>query len=62
MTQPTEEIKVICAWCDKVLGVKEVLLRPEMQGVPSHGICQACLEEVRRIHNANRGNKAEGRE
>jgi hypothetical protein len=48
MKQPTEEVKVICAWCEKSLGVKEMLINPELGNVPSHGICPECLEDMKK--------------
>lgn len=34
--------RVICAWCKKELGEKEVLKEGEI----SHGICQECREKI----------------
>jgi len=44
--QKTEEIAVICAWCKKDLGAKEVVFNEKMAGAPSHGICPKCFEEL----------------
>ena len=44
MTSQTEEIEIICAWCKKELGTKEVPLNEKMKGEPTHGICPTCYE------------------
>jgi hypothetical protein len=41
-------IKVICAWCGRVLGAKQDL-KPSSRGIDdpiSHGICPQCLEKA----------------
>ena len=42
----TEEIQVLCAWCKKDLGTKEVTYNEKMAGMPSHGICQECYDKT----------------
>ena len=38
----TQEIQRICAWCDKVLGTKEVRTGDDS---PTHGICLECYDK-----------------
>ena len=36
-------MKIICAWCNKVLGEKE---DPRGSGRVSHGICEDCQRKI----------------
>jgi len=39
----TQEIDRICAWCDEVMGTKEV--PADSTGEATHGICKECQRE-----------------
>jgi uncharacterized CHY-type Zn-finger protein len=41
----TEEILIICAWCKKYLGKKEVIINTTFKGAPTHGICEKCKDK-----------------
>jgi len=57
------EMKVICAWCGKNLGVKQCTWT---DGAVSHGICDDCLKEtlneveVVRLENSQKETRSRG--
>jgi hypothetical protein len=41
------KIKIVCAWCQRVLGSRECECQyPAIDPVVSHGICPECKEKV----------------
>lgn len=42
MKTKTEEITIICAWCNTHMGTKEGILSKEFKGKPTHSICKKC--------------------
>ena len=40
-------MSIVCAWCQKDLGVKRC--EPRMDGHVSHGMCTACADEMRKV-------------
>ena len=43
----TETVEVLCAWCQRAIGHKEMETRADdlLKGQPSHGICPTCYVE-----------------
>jgi len=39
------DTKVVCAWCDRIMGTKGMQVPPEFRGKATHSICSECREK-----------------